>query len=374
VLIEGPSASADTFYYLLQELYTVTGLVEKSGALAEADVYDGYGKVRIWDCRMGVHDRDGNARKPAPRILACLFVAALLVGCSRSSSTDASSPSPNGSPPAKSVTSRAGEGLRFCGGEVSKTVGDLAEVNLRSATGLSGSEELRASALLSTLDAWAERVKAETQRHLHRFNENPQLYENSEAYFRVLMMIVVLQEDFGVRYNPERIMSPDYTDSRDLFIHGLLTGHGGTCVSMPVLYVAIGRKLGYPLALVLAKAHVFARWEDRKTGERFNIEATNRGLNTFPDEYYEQWPEQMSPEDREAAYLLTSMTPHQEEAFCLAIRSHCLLDTGRTVEAVGALTRAVELWPENEAYRYFLEDAERRLALSDPPQTERTGP
>ena len=50
VLIEGEYDEADTFYYLLQELYTVTGLVEKSGALAEADVYDGYGKVRIGDC------------------------------------------------------------------------------------------------------------------------------------------------------------------------------------------------------------------------------------------------------------------------------------------------------------------------------------
>ncbi|MCG3132467.1 MAG: hypothetical protein FLDDKLPJ_03317 [Phycisphaerae bacterium] len=59
-LIEGEADEAETFYYLLQELFTVTGLVEKNGALAEADVYDGYGKVRLWDYSPGDFDRDGD--------------------------------------------------------------------------------------------------------------------------------------------------------------------------------------------------------------------------------------------------------------------------------------------------------------------------
>ncbi|MCG3132465.1 MAG: hypothetical protein FLDDKLPJ_03315 [Phycisphaerae bacterium] len=59
-LIEGEAGEADTFYYLLQELFTVTGLVEKNGALAEAAVYDGYGKVRLWDYSPGDFDRDGD--------------------------------------------------------------------------------------------------------------------------------------------------------------------------------------------------------------------------------------------------------------------------------------------------------------------------
>ncbi len=46
---------------------------------------------------------------------------------------------------------------------------------------------------------------------------------------------------------------------------------------MPVLYVAIGRRLGYPLELVTTKGHVFACWED--SNDRFNIEGTNEGLN-----------------------------------------------------------------------------------------------
>jgi hypothetical protein len=53
-----------------------------------------------------------------------------------------------------------------------------------------------------------------------------------------------------------------------LFLHGLTQGRGGTCLSMPVAYVAVGRRLGYPLKLVTAKGHLFARWESLDGKER----------------------------------------------------------------------------------------------------------
>ncbi len=78
-LIEGEADEADTFYYLLQELFTVTGLVEKNGALAEADVYDGYGKVRLWDYSPGDFDRDGDVDATDQGT----FVAAMGLGVNR---------------------------------------------------------------------------------------------------------------------------------------------------------------------------------------------------------------------------------------------------------------------------------------------------
>jgi len=69
-------------------------------------------------------------------------------------------------------------------------------------------------------------------------------------------------------YNKQRVRDVDFKNSRDLFLHGMVgSDNGGTCVSMPVLYVAVGRRLGYPMRLVLAKAHVFARWDDAARGE-----------------------------------------------------------------------------------------------------------
>ena len=109
-----------------------------------------------------------------------------------------------------------------------------------------------------------------------------------------------------MRYNPALICEPDpshrwdlhgFEDSRNLFIHGVVSGHGGTCTSMPLMYLAVGRRLGYPLRLVLAKAHLFVRWEETG-GERFNIEATTtRGLNTFSDDYYRKWPLEITEDE-----------------------------------------------------------------------------
>lgn len=42
---DGTSNTLDSYYYLLQELYTVTGLMKKNGTLADARVYDSFGEV-----------------------------------------------------------------------------------------------------------------------------------------------------------------------------------------------------------------------------------------------------------------------------------------------------------------------------------------
>jgi hypothetical protein len=48
---------------------------------------------------------------------------------------------------------------------------------------------------LKKLDQYAKRVEQETLRHLYRFREHPEEYQDSEAYFRLMMMAVILQED-----------------------------------------------------------------------------------------------------------------------------------------------------------------------------------
>ena len=91
-------------------------------------------------------------------------------------------------------------------------------------------------------------------------------------------LVTCLQKHLGVYYNLSFSDGEyDATDSRNLFVHGILGGHGGTCVTMPVLYIAVGRRLGYPLYLARAREHLFARWEQPE-GERFNVECTCPGF------------------------------------------------------------------------------------------------
>jgi len=136
---------------------------------------------------------------------------------------------------------------------------DIAEMNLLCATGLPGAEDLDIDQRLAALDRWAARVKHETDRHLYRFAQNPGNYENSEGYFRMLMLVTVLQQDFGVHYNKERIRDVDFRRSQDLFIHGMIgDDNGGTCVSMPAIYTAVARRLGYPVVTLHPSARVLS--------------------------------------------------------------------------------------------------------------------
>jgi hypothetical protein len=196
---------------------------------------------------------------------------------------------------------------------------DIADVNLFCATGLPHAERIDFLRIHKWLDEASAAVAHETRRHWYRFQETPQAYKNSPGYFCCLFLLQVLQEDFGVRYNPARVRDPtfqdphchdpDFRDSRDLFIHGIIDGDGGTCASLPVLYTAVGRRLGYPLKLVETRGHLFFRWDDpfgrfHGVSEYFNFEGVGGGFSTQPDDYYRNWPERWSkPEEAEGCYL-----------------------------------------------------------------------
>jgi hypothetical protein len=141
---------------------------------------------------------------------------------------------------------------------------------------------------------------------------------------------------------------------------------------MPVLYAAVGRRLGYPLTLVHTKAHVFARWDDPEGRhplgpERFNIEATGPGFSRYPDEYYETWPLPTTEQERTDFCYLRSLSPREELAAFLANRGACLQDNLRLLEAQEAFSRAHELAPDNRQY-VFMNDV--NLALCGVPVPE----
>jgi len=98
------------------------------------------------------------------------------------------------------------EELKLCEAldrKVSEPDYDIAEINLLAAKGLPGAENLDVEKSLKTLDHWAAWVRRETDRSFHKFKDAPAEYNNSEAYFRILMMVCILQEDAKERFNIE---------------------------------------------------------------------------------------------------------------------------------------------------------------------------
>lgn len=250
----------------------------------------------------------------------------------------------------------------------------IVELNLLCARGLCPANEPDLQACAATLDIWAAHVRSETERHQYRFERSPAEFEKSEGYFHMLMLCVVLTEDYGIHYDERRRAGPAETTSEDgffsdpsaVFLNGLLgPERKGTCSSLPVLYVAVGRRLGYPLRLVTTRGHLFVRWDGQ--GERFNVEATAHGLSRFNDDYYRHWPFEITSMEEAAEGYLKSLTPSEELAVFLSTRAMCLREQGRLSEAEESLAAAARLAPGCRSYRLMLESV--RTALQSPKET-----
>ena len=238
---------------------------------------------------------------------------------------------------------------------------DIAEVNLACAKELPGAEDLDVSACVGKVDEWSEKVRHATSRNYGLFNREPHLFDYSLGKFYMAVLCTTLQRECGVRYNSERANDPgDARDSSDRFIHGITHGAGGTCASLPVLYAAVGRRLGYPLRIVQGARHLFLRWDESTSGsplarDRFNIEATADGFVSQPDRFYQQWPFPHPDPDVDPQTYLRSLTPREELASFLCIRSIVLMDNGRFVQAIQPAAWARHLAPHDCSIKVHLE-------------------
>jgi hypothetical protein len=249
----------------------------------------------------------------------------------------------------------------LCEADIAKV--DVAAMNLVCAGGLAGGPAQEIEHYLDWLDEAARTVKLETERNYFQFLENPQAFEFSQARFCAVSLVTILQRRCGVQYNPKwRTITPDASipdqfglDASDVFVHAIIDGIGGTCGSLPAIYVAIGRRLGYPLKLVKAARHLYVRWDDPHGRlwfhpDRFNVEATGPGVHFLPDEHYRHWPHPLLDEDVESGIFLKSLTPQEELAEFLATRGYCLFANGRVHEAMDAFSQASQLAPHNRHF------------------------
>ncbi len=233
---------------------------------------------------------------------------------------------------------------------------DIARMNLLCAEGLRGSENLDLQQCLDRLEAWTIHVERETKRNFHHYLERPKEFNNSIPYYQMGMLGTVLAEDLRIQYNPdhERRLLAGGTESRsveqwnvffssstDVFIHGLLTGkHYGTCASMPFLYVAIGRRLGYPVTIAARKHHLYLRYEAGK-GEHLNMEATeNLGFSTPTDEEYRNGPFPMTQEEIDGCGWLRPLNNKEILGICLLNRANCQRSMKRYDEEIKTLGQA----------------------------------
>jgi len=157
---------------------------------------------------------------------------------------------------------------------------DLARANLLVASEIPEFKGLDIEKTLAKIDAIADTVRKETVRCRFMFEQHPEKFFNRFEAYQINILGIVIRDDLQIRYKEGKL---DHRDPRVLFLNGLLERQEGTCVSMPILYLVVGLRLGYPLHGVTVGDHTFCRWDDGRY--RQNIEATSGGFGG-PDEEY----------------------------------------------------------------------------------------
>ena len=129
---------------------------------------------------------------------------------------------------------------------------------------------------------------------------------------------------------------------------------------MPILYIALGRRLHYPLMLVKAKGHLFMRWDS--PAEKFDMDATGKGLDKEDDEFYKKWPFPMSEADIQAEDYLKSLSAREELSIFLSIRGECQTDNRLLVDALASFSLACKLVPTWRGNQVMFAQARQKLA------------
>ena len=102
---------------------------------------------------------------------------------------------------------------------------DIGSLNLKAAVGLPGAERTSVHACVQVLNDWAKQVRAYTEDRWHTFERSPAGCNHSAAQFSMSMLAAALRDQLGVPHNDAFPEGPyDPADSRDLFLHGLLSG------------------------------------------------------------------------------------------------------------------------------------------------------
>jgi hypothetical protein len=224
---------------------------------------------------------------------------------------------------------------------------DLVEINLAWTADFPEARQYKPQAVFDRIDFLAREVKRYTDKVLPQFQRKRYDYNNSEGYFRCLAMVTCVERDHGVCYHPDKQEDHVPHTAVDSSLYGPILGQGGTCASLPVVFAAIGRRLGYPIKLANGRGHVYWRW-DAPGGECFNVDSAGNGMASHPDDYYRTGQYAVTKEEEEAYGLVRSLTPRAELAMFLQTRGFRWVELGEQQLGCHAFLWAVACQPQSK--------------------------
>lgn len=129
------------------------------------------------------------------------------------------------------------------------------------------------------------------------------------------------------------------SDPNDLFLHTVMDKKRGYCLSLSILYLSIGERLGLPLYGVVVPGHFFVRYDDGRT--RFNIETTSRGGYADDEHYINKFK---VPKNSNTIYMV-NLNKIQTLGCFFNNLGNSYNEVGDTEQSMLALEKAVEINP-----------------------------
>jgi hypothetical protein len=230
---------------------------------------------------------------------------------------------------------------------------DLVLANWLIAADIPQFADMTREAYFAQLDAMTKQVRMEMarmQKVAEGRGQNPGDPDVRCAIFcnAVIKLRFGYREEFrGHDVAPARLKAL-YSDANNIFLAGLLRTRRGSCVSMPLVYLVIGRRFGFPVYLVAVGKHYFIRWEE--PGYRMNIETTQVDKVWVTDDdlaYVEE--EGLTPEQVSGSELRSLTNREVIGTLFFARQGH--LTTRNETQACMDLSRARHLAPDDPAIK-----------------------
>lgn len=184
--------------------------------------------------------------------------------------------------------------------------------------------------MLATLAPDAAATSAERMQTLRAFLYRPGWWNGGRPFQ------YDISDPFG--QNPESRLLSHYLATRK-----------GNCVSMPMLFVVLGERLGLDVTLSTAPLHVFVKYRDDATGKTYNLETTS-GAGGARDAYYRDKMPMSDAAIENGVYLKTLTRRETIAVMATTVLDH-LLDTGRYDEAIEVADAILEAYPTH-AYAF----------------------
>lgn len=165
--------------------------------------------------------------------------------------------------------------------------------------------------------------------------------DRTDPEYRIASINTVLFREYGFRYDKDDFLG---RKPYNHFISSVLDRKKGVCTSLPLLYMIVAEKLGYPIYAVEAPDHTFCRYV-LDDGTYYNIEVTSGG-GEVPDLFYIDDMNIPKQAFNNGVYMRT-LTKKEYIGSLLHKNAVSYMIKGDYKTAVKYLERSVSLHPKN---------------------------